>query len=118
MAQTHGHLVIETLSTAGLMKTRMARSLADVGWTTFERWLTYKVDWHGGRLTKAPRNFPSTRRCSNCRGLGPKLALHQRQFVCGSCDYTADRDTNAAVNLARYGRAVVRSESPGSPGSP
>ncbi|WP_373049364.1 RNA-guided endonuclease InsQ/TnpB family protein, partial [Vulgatibacter sp.] len=32
MAQTHGHLVLETLSTAGLMRTRLARSLADSAW--------------------------------------------------------------------------------------
>ncbi|MEN0065801.1 MAG: zinc ribbon domain-containing protein [Myxococcota bacterium] len=42
--------------------------------------------------------------------------MHQRTFTCGTCGYTADRDTNAAVNLARYARSAL--SSPGSPGRP
>lgn len=30
------------------------------------RSITTKVGWYGGTLTKAPRNFPSTRRYSRC----------------------------------------------------
>ncbi|MEO0601705.1 MAG: transposase [Myxococcota bacterium] len=84
------------------MKTSLSRALADSGWALFERWLTTKVGWHGGTVTKAPRNFPSTRRCSHCGEVGPKLPLAQRTFSCRRCGFVADRDHNAAINLARY----------------
>ncbi|MEO0605482.1 MAG: transposase, partial [Myxococcota bacterium] len=117
LAKTHGHLVVETLSTRALMGTWLARSLADVGWALFELWLTTKVAWHGGTLTKAPPHFPSTQQCSQCQHRGPKVPLHQRTFRCGHCGFVADRDTNAAINLARYARSHS-SASPGSLGRP
>lgn len=104
LAKTHGQLVLETLNTQGLMRTSrgMARSLADSAWALFATKLRPKVHWHGGELIEAPRNYPSTRRCSRCGEVGPAVPLSQRQFRCGSCGFEADRDTNAAVNLGQY----------------
>jgi len=102
LAKTHSHLVIEDLCTAGLMKTNLARSIADSAWALFATLLTYKTKWYGATLTVADRFFPSTRRCSACEFLGEKLALSERHFHCSRCGHDADRDTNAAVNLARY----------------
>jgi len=108
LARTHGHLVIEDLCTSGLMKTRLARSLADSAWAMFARMLTYKAAWLGATLTVAERFYPSTRRCSACGSIGEKLALSERTFHCSSCGHEADRDTNAAVNLARYPTVVAQ----------
>ena len=102
LAKTHGHLVLETLSTAGLMRTRVARSLADSAWATFGSMLAYKMDWHGGTLTLADRFYPSTRRCSACGDVGDALPLSERTFRCGGCGHEADRDTNAAACLGQY----------------
>ena len=102
LAKTHGHLVLETLSTAGLMRTRVARSLADSAWATFASMLAYKMDWHGGTLTLADRFYPSTRRCSACGDVGDALPLSKRTFRCRSCGHEADRDTNAAACLGQY----------------
>lgn len=102
LAQTHGHLVLETLSTAGLMRTRMARSLADSAWAMFAQVLGYKLAWRGGRLTLADRFFPSTRRCSACGHVGEAVTLSERRFRCSSCRHEVDRDTNAAACLAQY----------------
>ncbi|MFU8851443.1 zinc ribbon domain-containing protein [Micromonospora sp. SL1-18] len=38
--------------------------------------------------------------CSACRTVGPALPLSVRVFRCETCGHTADRDVNAAVNLA------------------
>ncbi|MFU8851407.1 zinc ribbon domain-containing protein [Micromonospora sp. SL1-18] len=38
--------------------------------------------------------------CSACRTVGPALPLSVRIFRCETCGHTADRDVNAAVNLA------------------
>lgn len=102
LANTHGHLVLETLSTAGLMRTRMARSLADSAWSMFGRVLAYKLSWRGGTLSLADRFYPSTRRCSGCGHIGDALPLSERTFCCRSCGHEADRDTNAAASLAQY----------------
>jgi putative transposase len=102
LAKTHGRLVIEDLCTMGLMRTRLARSIADSAWSLFASMLTYKALWYGAALTVADRFFPSTKKCSACGHVGDKLALSERIFHCSRCRHEADRDTNAAVNLARY----------------
>lgn len=102
LAQTQGHLVLETLSTAGLMRTRLARSIADSAWASFARVLEYKLSWRGGTLTLADRYYPSTRRCSACGEVGDAVPLEERTFRCRSCGHEADRDTNAAACLAQY----------------
>lgn len=102
LAKTQGRLVIEDLCTIGLMRTSLARSIADSAWSLFATMLSYKCRWHGASLTVADRFFPSTRQCSACGHLGDKLDLSTRVFRCGLCGHEADRDTNAAVNLARY----------------
>ncbi|MEO0605755.1 MAG: transposase [Myxococcota bacterium] len=56
----------------------------------------------GGIVIEADRHFPSTRRCSSCGHAGEALALDQRVFRCQACGFEADRDTNAAINLAQF----------------
>lgn len=102
LAKTHGHLVIEDLCTTGLMKTRLARAVADSAWSLFASQLAYKAKWYAATLTVADRFYPSTRRCSACGHLGDKLGLSIRNFHCSRCGHEADRDTNAAANLARF----------------
>jgi putative transposase len=102
LAKNHGRLVIEDLCTTGRMKTKLARSIADSAWALFATMLTYKTKWYGAVLTVADRFFPSTRRCSACGELGEKLGSSERTFHCGRCGHEADRDVNAAANLARY----------------
>lgn len=102
LAKTHGRLVLEDLCTIGLMKTRLARSLADSAWAMFARVLKYKLAWRGGTLELADRFYPSTRRCGACGEIGDALPLSERTFRCRRCGHEADRDTNAAACLAQY----------------
>ena len=102
LAQTHGHLVIEQLSISGLIRTRLARSIADSAWALFGTLLAYKATWYGAELTVADRFYPSTRRCAACGTVGHELSLSERTFRCSSCGHEADRDTNAAACLAQY----------------
>jgi putative transposase len=69
--------------------------------------LRYKAAWYGAELTLADRFYPSTRRCSACGALAEKLMLSQRTFHCGACGHEADRDGNAATNLALWPRLVA-----------
>ena len=107
LAQTHGLLVIEHLSISGLIRTRLARSIADSAWALFGTLLAYKAAWYGAELIVADRFYPSTRRCARCGTVGKALSLSGRIFRCSSCSHEADRDTNAAACLAQYPRVIA-----------
>jgi len=107
LAKTHGHLVIEKLCVSGLIRSRLARAIADSAWSLFATLLAYKATWYGARLTVADRFYPSTRRCSACGETGGELPLSKRTFHCSSCGHEADRDTNAAVCLAQYPEVIA-----------
>lgn len=51
---------------------------------------------YGCNFIEAPKY--TTRTCSCCGHRNPKLPLSQRIFTCEECEYTDDRDVNAAIN--------------------
>ena len=112
LAKTHGHLVIENLCTSGLIRSRLARAIADSAWSMFGTMLAYKASWYGAVLTVADRFYPSTRRCSACGATGAALPLGERTFRCSGCGHEADRDTNAAACLAQYPEVLASGEWP------
>jgi putative transposase len=115
LVQTHDRLVIEDLNVAGMLTNhRLAKSISDAGWTEFARLLRYKQAWRGGEVMEANCWYPSTRLCANCGAVNRDITLADRVFLC-SCGYSADRDTNAAVNLARWGQAHRTSTDPRTP---
>ncbi|WP_330180416.1 transposase [Nocardia sp. NBC_01503] len=102
LVKTHGRLVIEDLNVAGMLGNHhLARAISDVGWADFARLLRYKQSWRTGTVVIADRWFPSSKRCSACGTVNPGLALADRTFAC-ACGFRADRDLNAAINLARW----------------
>ncbi len=107
LVKTHDRLVIEDLNVTGMMANhRLARAISDAGWTEFARQLSYKQAWRGGELVTADRWYPSSRLCAQCGAINGNLTLADRVFTCG-CGHSADRDTNAAVNLARWARPIT-----------
>jgi putative transposase len=104
LVKTHDRLVIEDLHVAGMLANhRLAQAISDAGWADFARLLRYKQAWRHGELVVADRWFPSSRLCPACGAIRSDLMLADRAFTC-SCGHCADRDTNAAMNLARWGQ--------------
>ncbi|MFD4458636.1 RNA-guided endonuclease TnpB family protein [Nocardia sp. NPDC058480] len=102
LVKAHDRLVVEDLNVAGMLgNRRLARAISDVGWADFARLLVYKQQWRAGEVAVADRWYPSSKRCSACGTLNPTLSLADRVFVC-VCGFRADRDHNAAVNLALW----------------
>jgi len=94
-------VVIEDLDVAGMMKNHhLAGAIADASFHEFRRLLEYKAAWYGVKLVVADRYYPSSKRCSVCGNVNSQLSLSARTFVCPVCGYTANRDLNAALNLA------------------
>jgi putative transposase len=105
LVNTHDRLVIENLNICGMLANpRLARAISDAGWANFARLLHYKQAWRGGELVIADRWYPSSRLCPRCGAVRGDLTLADRVFTCG-CGHVADRDANAAVNLAQWGQA-------------
>jgi putative transposase len=104
LSKAHPVLVLETLATMNLMGNRhLARPIGDEGLAELGRQLTYKAAWAGGSVLLAPRSFPSSKTCSGCGFVKPKLSLSERTYRCEQCDLVLDRDVNAAANLAAWG---------------
>jgi putative transposase len=104
LVKTHDRLVIEDLNVSGMLANhRLAQAISDAGWSEFARLLGYKQAWRGGDLLVADRWYPSSKLCPVCGSVRSDMTLADRVFTC-ECGYSADRDTNAAMNLARWGQ--------------
>ena len=94
-------IVLEDLNVQGMMQNRkMSRAVGDVGMHEFKRQITYKAEQEGSSLLMVSRWFPSSQTCSCCGWIDKDQDLDDRVFVCLDCGYVADRDYNAAKNIA------------------
>ena len=105
LIQSNDLIVCEDLNVKGLIKNRrLSKSISDVAWSKFRWWLEYFGDKYGKLVVAVPAHYTSVR-CSSC-GNQVKKTLSTRTHVC-SCGYTADRDTNAAINILQLGLSRV-----------
>jgi putative transposase len=95
----------EDLAVSGLMRTRLAKSVADAGWSQLIRCVEEKAAQYGRTFARIGRFEPTSQVCSAC-GVkdGPK-PLSVRQWACAACGTVHDRDVNAARNILAAGRA-------------
>lgn len=103
------YIAVGNVNAAGLAKTRMAKSVLDAGWSSFRTMLAHKSIRNGAWYEEVNESF-TTQTCSHCGSIeGPKglNGLGIREWTCGSCGAVHDRDTNAAKNILRRGRATL-----------
>lgn len=100
-------IVLEDLNVRGMMKNRhLANAIAKQKFYEFTRQIKYKSEKLGIEVLQVGRFFPSSKTCSNCGTIKTDLRLADRTFKC-SCGYTEDRDVNASLNLANYGKSIA-----------
>jgi putative transposase len=105
MVNQYETIVIGDVSSQKLVKTRMAKSVLDSGWSMLKRFLQYKGE-HAGRSVEVVSERNTTRACSFCGALlGPKGkdGLVVRHWDCPECGAGHDRDINAARNILYVG---------------
>jgi putative transposase len=113
LARGYASVTIEDLNAAGMLSNRrLARVVSDAAFGEFRRQLTYKAAWYGTELVVADRWFPSSKTCSGCGNIDAELTLADRVYRCAACGLVADRDVNAAINLARYTPAPPKTSPP------
>lgn len=96
-------ICIENLNIKGMVKNhKLARSISDASWGSFERMLKYKAEWRGKNILQIGRFEPSSKMCS-CGIINDDLKLSDREWICKSCNATHDRDILAANNIKRFG---------------
>ncbi|MFI8294132.1 RNA-guided endonuclease InsQ/TnpB family protein [Streptomyces sp. NPDC085614] len=100
-------VAVEDLAVKALARTRMAKSVHDAGWSAFLAMLEYKAARYGRTFRRIGRFEPTSQVCSQC-GVkdGPK-PLSVRVWKCQACDVWLDRDSNAAVNVAKAAGLAV-----------
>jgi putative transposase len=96
-------IVMETLNVSGMLKNRhLSKAISKQGFFEFKTMIEYKCNKYGIEFVEVGRWYPSSKTCSECGYIKPKLSLSEREFICECCGVVLDRDKNASINLARY----------------
>ncbi|WP_079659099.1 RNA-guided endonuclease InsQ/TnpB family protein [Streptomyces sp. 3214.6] len=94
-------VAVEDLAVSGLVRTRLAKSVHDAGWSQFVTMLEYKAKRYGRTFVKIGRFEPTSQACSACGHRDGPKPLHVREWTCPACGTVHDRDHNAAINVKR-----------------
>ena len=96
-------IVMENLNVSGMLKNKhLSKVVAQQGLYEFKAMLKYKAEKYGVEFVEADKWYPSSKTCSECGYVKPKLSLSERTYVCECCGAVIDRDKNASINLSRY----------------
>lgn len=87
-------------------KAGLNREILDASFGAIRTQLEYKARWYGSDVIVIDRYEPTSKACFSCGTVKPKLSLGERTFTC-ECGYTADRDINAARNIARVAKNTL-----------
>ncbi len=94
-------IVYEDLQVKNLVRnSKLSKSINDVGWTQFRRWLEY----YGSKMGKITIAVPPQYTSQDCPSCGKRVqkSLSTRTHLC-SCGYTEDRDLAASINILKKG---------------
>ncbi|WP_419636289.1 RNA-guided endonuclease InsQ/TnpB family protein [Thiolapillus sp.] len=114
LAERYGVIFVGDVSSAKLVKTKMAKSVLDAGWHQLKTQLKYKAIARSGVFEEVNEAY-STQVCSCC-GAKPdsspkgRAGLGIRHWICSECGAEHDRDINAALNILAAGGIPVSME--------
>ncbi|WP_108646830.1 RNA-guided endonuclease InsQ/TnpB family protein [Polynucleobacter rarus] len=107
LANKYGAIFVGNISSSKLIKTKMAKSVYDAGWSQFKTMLEYKCH-EAGVVFLEVNESNTTQTCSSCGEKPPSrpkgiAGLGIRQWTCDCCGVIHDRDINASKNILRIG---------------
>lgn len=99
-------IALEDLNVKGMLKNHhLAGAIADVGMGEFRRQVEYKAAWTGRKVVVVDRWLPTSKTCSHCASIQPKMPLSVREWICPDCGTRHDRDVNAANVILKFATA-------------
>jgi putative transposase len=102
-------IYVEGLNVAGMVQNHnLAKHIADAAFGEIFRELGYKAKWYGRTYLPLDKFFPSSKLCSSCGHLLEELPLSVREWDCPACGAHHDRDINAAINIKKAGRYLLK----------
>jgi len=109
LTQHYGAIFVGNVSSSKLIKTKMAKSTLDAGWSSLKTMLEYKSD-HAGVVYEVIDEAFTTQTCSCCGNISPsspkgRAGLGIREWTCSDCGSVNDRDLNAARNILARGHS-------------
>ena len=111
---TYSFIGIETLNVTGMFRNRhLSNALSDAAMGEILSMLKYKAEWYDRIIQPISQWSPSSKRCSCCGYIRPKLDLHIREWQCSKCGTIHDRDVNAAINILYYALLIYYGEEKG-----
>ena len=105
-------ICIETLKITNMLRNnrKVAKALSDSALGGFLTKLKCKAETLGIPVIEAPQFFASSKTCSSCGHKKTELSLAERKpYNCDVCQYTEDRDVNAAKNLKQLAAGYAES---------
>ena len=107
LVKNNAAIFVGDVASAKLVKTRMAKSTLDAGWSMLRAMLEYKSH-QAGIVFEVVNESYTTQTCSCCGAIpasSPKgrAGLRIREWVCSACGTAHDRDINAAKNILAAG---------------
>ncbi len=109
LVRNNAAIFVGDVASAKLVKTKMAKSTMDAGWSMLKTMLEYKCHQAGIVFDVVNESY-TTQTCSCCGAIpasSPKgrAGLGIREWTCSECGSAHDRDTNAAKNILARGLA-------------
>lgn len=95
-------LIHEELNLKSLNKNHFAKKFNDCSFGKFFYYLNYKSKLNNKKIIKIPKNYPSSKKCSNCGFIKKDLLLKERNWICPNCHCSHDRDINATKNMLNF----------------
>jgi putative transposase len=112
LIRNYDTICLEDLSIKNMMLNhKLAKSIQDVGWSSFIDKLKYKAKLYGKEIIQIDKFFPSSKMCSKCGWINQNLTLEDRTWTCPSCNTEHNRDINAAKNILSQGINIKSSGS-------
>ena len=108
LTKENGLIVVGNVSSSKLVKTKMAKSVLDAGWSMLKTQLEHKAMARSVVFVEVNERY-TTQMCSCCgaisvnspKGMG---ALGIREWECSECGALHDRDLNSAINILALGQ--------------
>ena len=107
LVRENAAIFVGDVASAKLVKTKMAKSALDAGWSSLKTMLEYKSH-QAGIVFEVVNESYTTQTCSCCGAIpasSPKgrAGLGIREWTCSACGAVHDRDVNAARNILAAG---------------